>query len=207
MHSTSIVPAANADESRTPMRQLVAFLLHRRVRITVSIFVILIFEDVIMGFRPHDLLNRHDWHTVFGLSMVLGGLALRSWAAGILHKRTQLTTVGPYAVIRHPLYTGSLMMMVGFATLIDDPENIWLILGPVLAMYIMRAIHEECVLSAEFPCEWETYAESVPRFLPRRLTKSALAPWNLRQWSANHEYQAVSASILGLVALELWQRY
>jgi protein-S-isoprenylcysteine O-methyltransferase Ste14 len=195
------------DINQTFGRRCVEFLLQRRVRITVVVFAALIAEDVLVGFRPHDLLNYHDGHTLLGLALVAAGVATRTWAAGILHKQKQLTTVGPYALMRHPLYAGSLMMMIGFAALIDDPENIWIILGPILGMYVLRAVREERVLSRHFSSQWEDYAKAVPRFIPYRGSKHVFAPWRMTQWITNREYQAVFAVALGLMAIEAWSRY
>src|SRR6478609_49190 len=97
------------------------------------------------------------------------------------------------------------MMMVGFCQLIDDAENIWFVIGPVLALYVYRAITEEHFLAEKFPDQWAEFSRKVPRFFPRRLTKQLFSSWRLQQWVNNREYQAVSAVALGLVALQLWQ--
>src|SRR3954471_454625 len=145
-------------------RKLLAFLVHRRVPLTAILFVLLLTEDVWNHTNPLNLANLTDYKVLLGLGLVFGGLALRSWAAGTLHKRTELTMSGPYGMVRHPLYIGSFMMMVGFCQLIDDSENIWFVMGPVLALYVYRAIHEERFLAAEFPNHWTEFARKVPRF-------------------------------------------
>ena len=43
------------------------------------------------------------------------GEALRIWAAGHLEKGREVTSTGPYALTRHPLYAGSVIMGIGFA--------------------------------------------------------------------------------------------
>ncbi len=186
-------------------QKFLAFLLHRRVRITVILFALLMLEDVWNRVDPHNLANLTDYKVLLGLGLVFGGLALRSWAAGTLHKRTELTTSGPYGLVRHPLYIGSFMMMVGFCQLIDDAENIWFVVGPVLVLYVYRALSEEKVLAAAFPNQWDEFARLVPRFFPRRLPKELFATWDFKQWAKNREYNAVSAVFLGLVALQIWQ--
>jgi protein-S-isoprenylcysteine O-methyltransferase Ste14 len=188
----------------TPWEKFLAFLLRRRVRITVILFALLLIEDVWDKTDPHDLANLSDFKVVLGLGLVFVGLALRSWAAGTLHKRTELTVSGPYGLIRHPLYTGSFMMMLGFCQLVDDAENIWFVVGPVLALYIYRAIVEERFLAEKFPDHWAAFARKVPRFFPRKLPRQLFSSWNLKQWIHNREYQAVSAVCLGLVALQIW---
>jgi protein-S-isoprenylcysteine O-methyltransferase Ste14 len=181
------------------------FVVHRRVRLTAILFVLLLAEDVWDHTDPLNLANLTDYKVLLGLGLVLGGLALRSWAAGTLHKRTELTMSGPYGLVRHPLYIGSFMMMVGFCQLIDDAENIWFVMGPVLALYVYRAIHEEKFLAATFPDQWTEFARKVPRFFPRRLPKQLFSTWDFKQWINNREYQAVSAVVLGLIALQIWQ--
>ena len=152
-------------------------------------------------------MNVADLNSVLGLALVVGGLALRSWAAGILHKTTELTTSGPYALIRHPLYVGSFMMMVGFCSLIGDRENIWFVLGPFAFMYVVKLLHEERSLSKKFGARWQEYVRVVPRFVPTRLPTNGFAAWKGRQWFTNREYQAVAATALGLMAIEAWSLY
>jgi protein-S-isoprenylcysteine O-methyltransferase Ste14 len=185
----------------------VRYLVHRRVRISLIVFVVLIAEDVLAKVRPHDLTNLRDMKSVLGLSLVLGGLAVRSWAAGILHKHEQLTTSGPYAIVRHPLYVGSFMMMLGFCALIDDRENIWFVLGPFAGLYLLGILSEERALMERFGARWQEYASSVPRFLPRLPRRGMSASWRLNQWAQNREYRAVGAALIGLVAIQAWRLY
>ena len=185
-------------------QRFVMMVLHRRVRITVFVFIALLLEDVITRTDPHNLTNFRDYRVLLGLGLVFSGLALRSWAAGTLHKRKRLATSGPYALVRHPLYIGSFFMMLGFCALVNDEENIWFVLGPILLLYIFRALHEEKSISAAFPEQWPAYAKKVPRFIPKRLPTQMFANWNLSQWLKNREYQAVSAVLLGLVAVQVW---
>jgi len=193
------------DEGPSFWRQLRSFLIRRRVRITVALFSVLILEDLVERVQPHSLANVGDIYSLIGLGLIMSGLALRSFAAGILHKRTQLTTTGPYGFVRHPLYIGSFMMMLGFCALIDDSENLWFVLGPMLALYIYRTLLEERTLSAEFGDQWDQYAKTVPRFIPRRWPKNSFATWKLDQWLRNREYNAVSAVFVGLVAVQIWR--
>ncbi len=189
---------------KTAWQKFVAMLLHRRVRITGILFTALVLEDLATRVDPHNLADFGNYKVVLGLGFVFAGLALRSWAAGTLHKRTQLATSGPYELFRHPLYIGSFLMMLGFCFLVDDRENIWFVLGPILFLYVLRAIHEEKYLAQAFPEEWSTFARAVPRFIPRRLPTTWVADWSLAQWKNNREYQALSAALLGLAAIQVW---
>jgi protein-S-isoprenylcysteine O-methyltransferase Ste14 len=174
------------------------------VQISVVVFVLLVVEDLLVGIKPHDIADWHDRRSVFGLTLVLVGLMLRSWAAGTLLKSFQLTTTGLYSLIRNPLYVGSFIMMLGFCQLIDDPENVFFVLGPFLAIYLLKVRDEERILSKNFGLQWQSYARATPRFFPRRLAGNPFADWTLRRWTANREYKSVAAAVAGLVALKLW---
>ena len=61
-------------------------------------------------------LARPTWTSLAaGASIGLCGMALRAWAAGHLAKNERLTTSGPFARVRNPLYLGSLTVGVAFA--------------------------------------------------------------------------------------------
>lgn len=203
--SSSAAPSSTADASA--WQKCKAFLVRYRIRISLIVFVALIAEDCFAGVRPHDLLNFSDAIVMIGLALIVSGLALRSWAAGILHKTSELTTSGPYSLVRHPLYTGSFAMMVGFCLLIDDVENIWFVLGPFAAMYVIKLLNEERVLSKKFGPRWEEYAHAVPRFLPFRIPAKSTAAWSGQQWLGNREYNAVAATAAGLLAIQAWARF
>jgi protein-S-isoprenylcysteine O-methyltransferase Ste14 len=181
-----------------------AFLLRYRIRISLIVFFVLIAEDFLEGVKPHSLMNIGDWKSQLGVGAIVAGLGLRSWAAGILRKTTELTTSGPYAFVRHPLYVGSFMMMIGFCVLIDDVENLWFVLGPIAFIYLIKLLAEERVLAQKFGERWQQYADSVPRFVPYRLPKNVVALWSGRQWLRNREYNALAATALGLMAIQAW---
>lgn len=196
--------SAQAALNESVWRKGVDFLLRRRVRITVAVFVLLVVEDVLTRVQPHDLVNLRDYRVVLGLGLVFGGLALRSWAAGTLRKRKLLVMSGPYQLVRHPLYVGSYLMMLGFCLLVDDWENIVVVLGPILLLYVLRILSEEKHLAEIFPDQWPEFTQKVPRFIPRHWPKNVLADWSFAQWLKNREYQALGAALLGLAAIQTW---
>ena len=125
-----------------------------------------------------------------GALMLLPGLLLRGLASGHVQKDKQLTTSGPYAYTRNPLYLGSLMLAAGFAI----AARSWWIVVVMLLMFAMIYVPviagEERYLRQTFP-EYDDYARHVPRMLPR------LTPFGSRQsvyssaryWK-HHEYEA-----------------
>lgn len=196
--------SGEATVRESPWQSCIHFVLRRRVRITVIVFVVLVAEDLLTRVQPHNLINLRDHKVAAGLALVLAGVGLRSWAAGTLRKRKQLATGGPYQLLRHPLYVGSYFMMLGFCLLVDDWENMLVVLGPILLLYVLRALSEEKHLAQIFPDQWPEFVRNVPRFIPRRLPTKALSDWSFRQWLTNREYQALGAALLGLAAIQVW---
>ncbi len=198
--------ALGAYESPTSklLHTVAKFLIRRRILLSAILFGLIIAQDVAYGPKPHNLLNVRDPWSVIGLVMVLLGTAMRSWAAGILHKNAQLTTVGPYQLIRNPLYLGSFLMMFGFCTLLGDPKNFLIILGPVLLIYIVKVRQEERLLASRFPEQWPGYVATTPRFVPRPRRLDLSAEWRVRQWVHHREYQALLATLAALVAIQVW---
>lgn len=125
-----------------------------------------------------------------GTLIVLPGLVLRGMASGHVQKDKQLTTSGPYAYTRNPLYLGSLMMAVGFAI---ASRSWWIVAVIVLTFTLIYApviVGEERYLRQTFP-EYDEYARHVPRMFPRLTPhghqQSAYA--SARYWK-HREYQA-----------------
>jgi protein-S-isoprenylcysteine O-methyltransferase Ste14 len=192
-------------QAGTLLHSIAQFLIRRRIVLSGLLFIAPIAADVLTGVKPHDLIDYRDPTSIFGLALVLSGLAIRSWSAGVLRKDRELTTTGPYRLIRNPLYVGSFLMMFGFCELIGDPKNIFYILGPVLLMYLIKVRGEEQLLSERFAAEWRQYARSTPRFIPRTVRLDLTAAWSAEQWMRSREYQALATTLAALVAIKIWQ--
>jgi protein-S-isoprenylcysteine O-methyltransferase Ste14 len=179
-------------------------LVRYRVRLSVLVFTVLILEDVATGVRPHDVLDPFDPWSAAGVGLILFGLVLRSWAAGLLHKHDELTTTGPYRLMRHPLYAGSLALMIGICLIIGDRENLFIAPAFAVLLYVPRVLSEERSLANLFGAAWTNYASETGRFFPRRIWCDLRAPWQWPQWRKNREYNALAAMLLGLAALKVW---
>lgn len=101
------------------------------------------------------------------LTAVAGRLQLGdNWAnvedATIIPEQ-QLVTRGIYRYIRHPIYSGDLLLLAGLQLTL----NSWLVLGvPMAALLVWRrACAEEEMLAASFE-QYESYRRSSKRFLP-----------------------------------------
>ncbi|HEY7743493.1 MAG TPA: isoprenylcysteine carboxylmethyltransferase family protein [Burkholderiales bacterium] len=100
---------------------------------------------------------------------IFGGFILLAAAWKVLYaaqRGRKLAITGPYAHIRHPQYTGFILIMAGF--LLQWPTLVTLIMFPVLVtMYVRLARKEEQEVRAEFGEEYERYAKRTPAFMPR----------------------------------------
>ncbi|MCA9190133.1 MAG: isoprenylcysteine carboxylmethyltransferase family protein [Planctomycetales bacterium] len=121
-----------------------------------------------------------------------------------VEKSAEVTDVGPYALIRNPLYIGSYCMMVAFCILCKDWGSLAFVSGPVLFIYYLQVAHEEVFLAAKFPNSWTQYTRDVPRFIPQHLSNRMLAGWSLAQWIDNREYKALITSVVGVMAIYCW---
>jgi protein-S-isoprenylcysteine O-methyltransferase Ste14 len=121
------------------------------------------------------LLARPTWKSMLAsLVLVLPGLWLRGYAAGYVKKNAELTTAGPYAHTRNPLYLGSMLIAFGFAAAAWNLA-IFLALGLLFAaIYVPTIQGEEAYLRAHF-AGFDAYAQAVPRLLPRLLRRRARA--------------------------------
>jgi len=179
----------------------------KRIGLTLVIFAALITCDVMLWkTQPCDLFDWTSGTTVLGELLLAGGLLLRTWAAGTLRKRADLVTSGPYLFVRNPLYIGSFLMMLGFSVLLRDWLAVWIVLGPVLAMYLNKIRQEEKWLANHHPDTWPAYTRATPKFIPLVDRWPSFSGFSFRQWASNHEYQALLASAAGLIVLWLWGR-
>lgn len=147
------------------------------------------------------------WSLLVGCAVVTPGILLRALASGHVRKNRELTTSGPYAHTRNPLYLGSIIMATGFAV---AARNIWIavaITALFLAIYLPVILAEERFLRSAFP-EFAGYAQQVPRLLPRLSAADGSKEHFSRELYLNHrEYNAAlgaAAMMLALTAKLLW---
>jgi hypothetical protein len=118
-----------------------------------------------------------------GALLALVGEAVRVWAAGHLEKGREVTTSGPYALTRHPLYLGSTIMGAGLAVASASAVVAAFVLG-YLAVALTAAIRtEESHLTEKFGGAYPAYREGRVGGARRR--------FSLERALRNREYRAV----------------
>ena len=144
-----------------------------------------------------------------GLLLISAGQALRLWATGYLLKTDELTTAGPYAHLRHPLYLGSLLMGCGFALVAG--KLVAIVVIPIgLAFYFGYYLpYKERVeserLEGIYGDAFRAYREAVPAIFARVTpwhppTQTETPPWRLDRVIENDEQTALVYTVLGLAA-------
>lgn len=180
---------------RNPIR-LKNFRLRFLPYIAIGLVVVILREPPAAGFG-------------LGLPLIAAGALLRSWGAGHLVKNDSLTTTGPYAHLRHPLYLGTLAVATGFAFLLG---GIWT-LALLAVVWPWFALHyfprkdraESARLAALHGESFARYHAAVPALWPRlhpwRGDRAASAQgaepvpatWRLERYSDNNELGALIA--------------
>jgi protein-S-isoprenylcysteine O-methyltransferase Ste14 len=131
-----------------------------------------------------------------GTMLAIAGEALRVWAAGHLEKGREVTSSGPYAITRHPLYLGSALIATGIAIASARPL-VMVAVGAYLAVTITAAIRtEEAQLTERFGPQYPDYRDGRSPAAARRFSGARV----LR----NREYRALLGLAVAL-ALLAWK--
>jgi hypothetical protein len=144
----------------------------------------------------------------WSLALVVPGLWLRGYASGYVKKNQELTTTGPYAWVRNPLYLGSILIAAGFAVALLSWAVGLALTVMFVAIYVPVIASEERFLRATFP-GFDAYCRRVPRLIPRfhfarAASEGERGRFSLRLYLKHREYNALIGAILlylGLVFL------
>ena len=114
--------------------------------------------------------------SVLGIALSVLGIAFSIWAIVTLgrhydlvlevHAGHELVRTGPFARVRHPVYTGLAIHFIGACL---ATGNVLLILGTLLVVFpafYVRARAEERLLLEQFGGEYERYAKEVGMLVP-----------------------------------------
>jgi protein-S-isoprenylcysteine O-methyltransferase Ste14 len=137
----------------------------------VVIALAILFEVV---FKGHSLSVHSQTLHVVGLIFLLSGLSLAVWARVYLGRNwgmpmtqkeePELVTSGPYQLVRHPIYSGLLLAMLGTALAVTF---YWFTAVVVLGIYfIYSATVEEKIMAASFPSAYPSYRTKTKMLIP-----------------------------------------
>ena len=153
-------------------------------------------------------LARPSWPSLaIGATIAVFGLALRAWAAGHLAKYESLSTSGPFAHLRNPLYMGTLVVGAGFAVAGAHLGIGLLLVAFFVLLYLPVIEEEEGYLREKFP-EYAQYERRVPRLWPRLATgDTSKMRFRLDLYLRNQEYQALAGFLAVIASLVIKKLY
>ncbi len=110
-----------------------------------------------------------------GFLIVLVGLMLalwarftlgRNWSSTVVVKQNhELVTSGPYAYVRHPIYTAFILMFLGSALWLGTLAALIGVVLVVVSCWI-KLLQEETFMRAQFPEAYPAYERRVKRLIP-----------------------------------------
>src|SRR5205807_9599211 len=117
------------------------------------------------------------WPFALGIALIWGGFALRWWAVLELGRFFQMTVVvqeshrvietGPYRVVRHPSYSGLLLIFVGVGFTLGNSLTVPACLVLPLLGLLVRIRAEEAALNRELGEPYRAYSARTRRLVPR----------------------------------------
>lgn len=146
------------------------------------------------------------WLFPVGAGLVVLGTAVRLWGSGFVRKNDDLATNGPYRHVRHPLYTGNLLIAIGFAAAC----GLWW--GPLLFValwiyaYPSTIRYEDQKLEGLFGQAWRDWAAVTPAIIPRLRPSRPYEPasWSFQLSLMRHAEPLIA---VGMIACLVWLQH
>ncbi|MCK5642499.1 MAG: isoprenylcysteine carboxylmethyltransferase family protein [Gammaproteobacteria bacterium] len=160
------MPGVRQRSAKRPLKSLVKF-----AKVVVLVFLVL--QTLFLNLFP--ISNQPTLFRIIGTAIYLIGLATavlgrlqlgKNWVDledyQVLPEQS-LVTNGIYRYIRHPIYTGDVLLLVG----LELALNSWLVLGIFIPLLVVvnSALTEEALLSQAFP-GYNAYCKRTKRFIP-----------------------------------------
>lgn len=163
--------SVNKMRKREPWGQRLAFLL-----IFVGICYLAEMTDARLGISNRRFVPARPWIEWLGIALEAAGISFAIWARNhigkywsasvSLREGHELIRSGPYARIRHPIYSGILLAGAG-TTLWSGRWGALIMLGFALFAVLVKAKKEEALLAGEFGPAFDEHRRRTGFLLPR----------------------------------------
>lgn len=130
----------------------------------------------VLSFLESGTLQNARYYTPIGASLMLSGIAFRWWAvqslgrhfrlAVTIDREHTLVTAGPYRILRHPSYTGTLVTLAGWAISFGTLFGLGAALLIALPSLVRRMKVEENALRSALGDEYLSYLRRTHRIVP-----------------------------------------
>ena len=147
-----------------------------RILAILVAFILLYDEDPRCSILGGRFIPERDWIFATGSALTFAGVAFAIWAryhtaqywsaSVVLRAGHQLIRTGPYARIRHPIYTGMLQAVAGTALAIGRYRAL-AAFAIILAGFIWKSKREEKLLGSQFGSAFDEHRRHLGFILPR----------------------------------------
>ena len=152
--------------------------------------------------------NCDDRSLRYGIWFIVAGELIRLWANGYAIKTERLTTSGPYAFVRHPLYLGTLLLVAGFIIFLRAYYIGAALLAVMAIVYAGTIKEEEGMLGKKFK-EYAGYKKRVPALFPTVFPYMEGEKWgfSLERLLRSQEYKPLLWIPVLLIAFYLKEKF
>jgi len=149
-----------------------------------------------------------------GIGWIIAGLLIRLWSNGYAIKNDKLTTSGPYAFVRNPLYLGTFLIAIGFVIVLkSDPQMMEWVAGGIFLLALSFMYHrtikgEQGMLLTKYKEAYKDYCKHVPAMIPCLVPYSKGEKWsfNLQRLISSKEHKTVFWIYILLVVFHIKTR-
>jgi protein-S-isoprenylcysteine O-methyltransferase Ste14 len=140
-----------------------------------------------------------DQSTRAGVMFMVAGMFMRLWSNGYAIKLDKLTTSGPYAWVRNPLYVGTGLILLGLVVML---KILWvgiIFFAAIIAAYTRTIRNEEKMLTDKFGAAYLDYRAKVPAMWPALQPYTAGEKWPFsleRLWDSREHKVVLWMSII-----------
>lgn len=112
-----------------------------------------------------------------GMAVGAGGLILAGWAVATMRRGIlgaiqpvagSVMRDGPYRYVRHPLYAGIVLSLIGFALWRGSASGLAATVILFVPSAVWRALREERAMAQAFGPDWDAYRRRVGFMFPQR---------------------------------------
>jgi protein-S-isoprenylcysteine O-methyltransferase Ste14 len=166
--------AASRDVKSTVRRESLPSRLLHIVPLAIAVLLFCV-QRVPIDFLGERFLPLAEWPFWFGSLLTAGGLLFTVWArlhlgknwsgTVTIKKDHELITSGPYALVRHPIYTGLLVAFLGSALALGDWRGV--LAFALTAGALWRKLRfEERWMRQQFGDAYQAYSQRVAALVP-----------------------------------------
>lgn len=132
--------------------------------VIVAALLLVVFGSPAKG--PHGLIG--ELGELLGFALLVAATLWRIWCALFIagNKNGELSTDGPYSVVRNPLYLGNLLGALGFGFAVHMPLLALALAAAFVLFYPSVVAQEEARLTQIFGERYREYCARVPRWVP-----------------------------------------